>query len=122
MTENEKLIEEANHLVEQAGSFREQAGAAASPTSMIGLWLRTADTLAAVLAVFEKAHTPADDEQEPGSQRKQACEGFEWCGQSFKFCDRCGVPFWEHTHEKRSVGLVLISREDADAVKEKWDR
>lgn len=53
---NEKLIEEAKHLIEQAGSFREQVGDDASPTSMIGLWLRTADALHAALAVFEKAH------------------------------------------------------------------
>lgn len=57
---NEKLIEEAKHLIEQAGSFREQVGDDASPTSMIGLWLRTADALHAALAVFEKAHTPTD--------------------------------------------------------------
>ena len=54
---NEKLIEEAKHLIEQAGSFREQVGDDASPTSMIGLWLRTADALHAALAVFENAHT-----------------------------------------------------------------
>ena len=53
---DEKLIEEAKHLIEQAGSFREQVGDDASPTSMIGLWLRTADALHAALAVFEKAH------------------------------------------------------------------
>ena len=56
--QNEKLIEEAKHLIEQAGSFREQVGDDASPTSMIGLWLRTADALHAALAVFENAHTP----------------------------------------------------------------
>lgn len=61
---NEKLIEEAKHLIEQAGSFREQVGDDASPTSMIGLWLRTADALHAALAVFEKALTPTDDEVE----------------------------------------------------------
>ena len=54
--QNEKLIEEAKRLIEQAGSFREQVGDDASPTSMIGLWLRTADALHAALAVFEKAH------------------------------------------------------------------
>ena len=61
---NEKLIEEAKHLIEQAGSFREQVGDDASPTSMIGLWLRTADALHAALAEFEKALTPTDDERE----------------------------------------------------------
>ena len=60
---NEKLIEEAKHLIEQAGSFREQVGDDASPTSMIGLWLRTADALHAALAEFEKALTPTDDER-----------------------------------------------------------
>ena len=52
----EEVIEEAKHLIEQAGSFREQVGDDASPTSMIGLWLRTADALHDALAVFEKAH------------------------------------------------------------------
>lgn len=61
---NEKLIEEAKHLIEQAGSFREQVGDDASPTSMIGLWLRTADALHAALAEFEKALTPTEDERE----------------------------------------------------------
>lgn len=51
---DEKLIEEAKHLIEQAVSFREQVGDDASPTSMIGLWLRTADALHATLAEFEK--------------------------------------------------------------------
>lgn len=62
--DNEKLIEEAKHLIEQAGSFREQVGDDASPTSMIGLWLRTADALHDALAVFEKALTSTDDERE----------------------------------------------------------
>ena len=61
--QNEKLIEEAKHLIEQAGSFREQVGDDASPTSMIGLWLRTADALHAALAVFENAHTPTDADE-----------------------------------------------------------
>lgn len=50
----------------------------------------------------------------------QACEAFEWVGQSFKYCDGCGGPYWEHTHEWRHSGKVPISAEDAQRVKEKW--
>jgi hypothetical protein len=26
------------------------------------------------------------------------CFAFTWCGQSFRYCDNCGNPYWEHTH------------------------
>ncbi|HET9893745.1 MAG TPA: hypothetical protein VFQ44_02315 [Streptosporangiaceae bacterium] len=61
------------------------------------------------------------------------CPGFQWIGQLLNHCDRCGLPYWEHTHEAKfdeSAGsflnpaekLVPITAEQAAAVKKKWDR
>jgi len=55
------------------------------------------------------------------------CDVFAWVGQSFKHCDECGQPFWEHTHELRGgptygeVLLVQITPELAEQVREKWE-
>lgn len=58
------------------------------------------------------------------------CKGFKWVGQSFKYCDECGQPFWEHTHDSRLVGgafdadpweYVLIPDDLKARVKAKWD-
>jgi hypothetical protein len=56
------------------------------------------------------------------------CIAYAWMGQSFKYCDRCGNPFWEHTHydTKRDShpGRVYrkhISHDWAARVKAKWD-
>lgn len=49
------------------------------------------------------------------------CDGFAWVGQSFKFCDNCGDPYWEHAFELRLGGPVAISPDRAAAVKRKWD-
>lgn len=52
---------------------------------------------------------------------RPACDGYAWMGQSFKYCDDCGKPFWEHTHEKRNGGrLVPITPEMAEHVKSRW--
>jgi len=57
------------------------------------------------------------------------CEGFQWIGQTLASCDRCGQPYWEHTHEEvpaedQAFGgtwkLVPIPPEKARAVMEKW--
>lgn len=26
------------------------------------------------------------------------CKGFQWIGQEWDHCDRCGAPYWQHTH------------------------
>jgi hypothetical protein len=60
------------------------------------------------------------------------CEGFRWIGQSFAQCDRCGLPYWKHSHEERlregagpfgpdAMELVPISVAAAGACKRKWD-
>ena len=62
---------------------------------------------------------------------KKPCAGFQWIGQSLAHCDRCGLPYWEHSHEERlregtrvfspgAVRLVPITPEDAAACKRKW--
>lgn len=75
MTDNEKLIEKAKYLIEQAGSFRQQCGDAASPTSMVGLWFRTADALSAALALFEKEHTPTGHAKESDTSTERVNNG-----------------------------------------------
>jgi uncharacterized protein with PIN domain len=59
---------------------------------------------------------------------RPVCIAYAWMGQSFKYCDRCGNPYWEHTHydtaRKTHPGRTfrrLISASDAAAVKAKWD-
>jgi hypothetical protein len=59
------------------------------------------------------------------------CAGFRWMGQGFGSCDRCGVPYWLHSHEDRlrktacpadpdPFELVPITAEMADACRKKW--
>lgn len=38
---------------------------------------------------------------ESRSESGMACQGYQWLGQSFAHCDRCGQPYWHHTHEER---------------------
>jgi hypothetical protein len=63
------------------------------------------------------------------------CPGFRWIGQPYTSCDRCGLPYWEHSHEERlapgaSLGaalsgegldLVPIAAESAAACKRRWE-
>lgn len=62
---------------------------------------------------------------------KAACRGFAWVGQSFKYCEDCGQPYWEHTHDKqvnREKGpfdegpwlYVPITDEQKASVRAKW--
>lgn len=58
----------------------------------------------------------------------EACEGFQWIGQSFASCDNCGRPRWEHKadHHPTSVfgtdyELIPITEEQADAMRRTWD-
>jgi hypothetical protein len=59
------------------------------------------------------------------------CRGFQWFGQSFASCDRCGLPYWEHTHYERirrganlfdldAFELVLIMPDAAARCKAEW--
>lgn len=54
------------------------------------------------------------------------CAGFTWIGQSFKWCDNCGEPYWEHQYDMRMRDgrwfRKLISKSEAAAVKLRWDR
>ena len=60
-----------------------------------------------------------------------ACKGFQWVGQTFASCDRCGQPYWEHTHDSRmreGPGVldadpweyVPITDEQKAACKARW--
>ena len=58
------------------------------------------------------------------------CEGFQWIGQSFATCDRCGQPAWNHTGQDvpvKGAGLFDHRRTvrpwepgEADAIRAKW--
>lgn len=61
---------------------------------------------------------------------RPVCEGFCWIGQSFRYCDRCGNPYWEHTHDERpdrsggpfsgTFVLVPITDERRASARAKW--
>jgi hypothetical protein len=49
---------------------------------------------------LEKAAVvPAGAGEEPADETREVCEGFQWIGQPFRSCDRCGQPAWEHVGE-----------------------
>jgi len=52
------------------------------------------------------------------------CLAFHWIGQSFAHCDRCGQPYWEHSHDSHFVGgrekRVAIPAKAAEACRRKW--
>jgi hypothetical protein len=63
------------------------------------------------------------------------CPGFQWIGQSFATCDRCGKPAWEHESEMRlregaklAIGgawdweLRPWKPGEAEAIKRRWGR
>lgn len=65
-----------------------------------------------------------DDTNENRGDEMNTCEAFSWVGQSFKHCDDCGQPYWDHTHV-HGVGSefgqrVPITPEEAERVKQKW--
>lgn len=102
-------------------------------------WLkRLTRTALAGLAVFRcqdgiwqnkpPAKLAMDDLVPPARELDKPCEGFRWIGQPFSSCDRCGLPFWEHTHESRATkifgefDLIPIPADHAEAVRQKWGR
>ena len=58
------------------------------------------------------------------------CEGFQWIGQSFAICDRCGQPAWDHAGQDVAVeGAGPFDNRrtvrpwgpgEADAIRAKW--
>jgi hypothetical protein len=58
------------------------------------------------------------------------CEGFQWIGQSFATCDRCGQPAWDHAGQDVAVdGAGPFDNRrtvrpwgpgEADAIRAKW--
>ena len=68
-----------------------------------------------------------DETSDERNDSMTPCEGYAWVGQSFKYCDECGQPFWEHTHERRNgpvygeVRLVRITPDLAEQVRKKWE-
>jgi hypothetical protein len=76
------------------------------------------------------AAEPAAAEPDQTDQTPVVCEGFQWIGQSFATCDRCGQPAWDHAGEdvaaegagpfdyRRTVRLWEPG--EADAIRAKW--
>lgn len=54
------------------------------------------------------------------------CYAFRWMGQSLEYCDGCGQPFWEHSHDERGTGRlgyhrrVIITDKQRERVMKKW--
>lgn len=54
----------------------------------------------------------------------EPCGSFQWIGQPFYSCDRCGWPLWKHSHQN-GVGDKAgteqpLSQETKDRVMQKW--
>lgn len=49
--------------------------------------------------------------------RDVVCKGFAWLGQSFKYCDDCGHPYWEHSHMQWRGELEPITPESAASIR-----
>lgn len=74
----------------------------------------------------------ADEAPQPETRAAEVCEGFQWIGQSFATCDRCGQPAWEHDGEDVPVegaGPFDTRRTarpwkpgQADAMRAKWEQ
>ncbi|MDX3759305.1 hypothetical protein [Streptomyces sp. AK02-04a] len=74
----------------------------------------------------------ADEAQQDETQAEPSpvCQGFQWIGQSFATCDRCGQPAWEHAGEDVAVeGAGPFDNRrtvrpwkpgQADAIRAKW--
>jgi len=68
----------------------------------------------------------------PSVTTRKPCKGFRWIGQSWKHCESCGEPYWEHTYDERikpNAGpfdekdcweYVLISEEVKAKVKARY--
>jgi alkylated DNA repair dioxygenase AlkB len=41
------------------------------------------------------------EKRELEERSRPVCQGYRWIGQSLRYCDRCGHPYWEHDHEER---------------------
>lgn len=79
----------------------------------------------------------ADEAQQPEAlpatpEAPPVCEGFQWIGQSFATCERCGQPAWDHAGEEVAVegaGVFDTRRTvrpwkpgQADAIRAKWEQ
>jgi hypothetical protein len=61
----------------------------------------------------------------PRMCNEKGCYGFRWIGQSFKFCDGCGEPYWDHTHNETwrdgRMFRRVISEEMAYSCYLRWE-
>lgn len=93
----EKLMEHVAALSEPDWNLKlgELAKRWGEPASRIG------DAIDAVRVMNgERTYIPVDVPAEPEPEQ-EPCRGFRWIGQSFKSCDGCGRPAWEHEGELR---------------------
>jgi hypothetical protein len=88
-----------------------------------------------VNTVLEKVRRLADEAQQPEevpAPQPVVCQGFQWIGQSFATCDRCGQPAWDHAGEEvvAEWASAFLARRtvrpwkpgQADAIRAKWSR
>lgn len=57
------------------------------------------------------------------------CPAFQWIGQPLSSCDRCGCPYWDHSHDEVPAGpfagkrrRVVISTSSAEKVRARWGK
>ena len=81
--------------------------------------------LRSLLAALASREAETEVEPAPAPESKSPCEAFSWIGQSFAHCDKCGLPYWEHTHiwgvGRQVVERVPITPEDAERTRAKWE-
>lgn len=84
----------------------------------------------AIRVLRRLAEAPQPETQAGPVEQPPVCEGFQWIGQSFATCDRCGHPAWDHQGEdvaaegagpfdgRRTVRLWEPG--EADRIRAKW--
>lgn len=65
--------------------------------------------------------------ERPLTRSGEECFAYMWLGQSLKYCDNCGQPFWEHTHveqwgKNNKPVRKIISAGQRERVKLKWEQ
>ena len=90
-----------------------------------------AETVARVLAtILDGTYDPRADlpPAEPAAPPEPCPEGFHWIGQALAFCDKCGLPGWEHAGTAEpslfdSGAWVLrpLAVGEREAVAHKWE-
>jgi hypothetical protein len=119
--------------VDRAAVLREAADAAEDVAESLRKhheFERSTGALDVMTELRRLAEAPQPETQAGPVEQPPVCEGFQWIGQSFATCDRCGHPAWDHQGEdvaaegagpfdgRRTVRLWEPG--EADRIRAKW--